>query len=83
VVSRIVGSWRTKTTLVTRRGFSARNRPPAAAQARDGANSRKRRKAIATEDACTSDWKTAADRGEEVPVRRNQPPSSNEKRGGR
>ncbi len=83
VNSNSVGSCRTKTTRVTSKGFTARNRAAQVAHARDGFNSKNSRNATRTPAACTRDWKTAADRAEDVPVKKNQPPSSAENNGGR
>ncbi len=78
-----VGSWRTKTTRVTSRGFTDRKSPPASAQPREADISRNSRNAATTPRAWRIDWKTAAESTDEVPVRKNQPPSRAENSGGR
>ncbi len=83
VNSSIVGSWRTKATLVTSRGFTARNRAAPAAQAREAVMSRNRRNAARVPAARRIAWKTAADFGDVVPVMRYQPPRRVGNNGGR
>ena len=83
VNSSSVGSWRTKTTRVTSSGFTASRERRQLAHAKDGTTSRNRKNAARTPTACNSDWKTAAESGEVVSVRRYQPPRRNGNSGGR
>jgi hypothetical protein len=83
VIRRRVGSCSTKTTRVTRSGFTARKSAEPTAHGKDGTISRKNSSAATAPKAWTIDWNRVADRGEELPVAANQPPNRPENSGER